>query len=163
MFCLYTSYISSPSPHHFSSSHVHTISAYHFSNFHLLRGRSGCKKWQISRNFIHPFLTLAARSLHHLHHVCLPDNKISTHPYVSPSTTRFPARSASWIVPSHRLHLKTSVTSDSHHVHHCTACESTLYILCTEQNFPTLLSHRHHRATFQILQLSFNLCYQPLL
>ena len=32
VFCLqpYASYISSPSPHHFSSSHVHTISAYHF-------------------------------------------------------------------------------------------------------------------------------------
>ena len=69
---------------------------------------------------------------------------------MSPSTTWSPARSASWIVPSHRLHLKPSATSDESHVHHCTTCESTLYIVCTEQSLPALPSHRHYKKTSDI-------------
>ena len=42
--------------------------------------------------------------------VLLSYQKLFTHPYVSPSTIRSSARSASLIVPSQRLHLKLSAT-----------------------------------------------------
>ena len=47
--------------------------------------------------------------------------------------SRYSARSSSWIVPSHRLHLKPLATRDKSHIHHCTACKFTFYIMCTEQ------------------------------
>ena len=68
---------------------------------------------------------------------------------MSLSTTSSPARSASWIDTSHCLHLTPSATS--HHVHHCTTCESSLYILCTEQSFPALLYHRASLQSFPLL------------
>ena len=84
-----------------------------------------------------------------LHQECLPDNKISTHPYVSPSTIRSSPRTASWIVPSHCLHLKLSATRDKSPL-----VNQFFYILCTEQSWPALLFHRHHRATFQSFKSS---------
>ena len=68
-----------------------------------------------SRNFIHPFMTLAvvARSAPPSPSRVSPiQQNLFTHPYVSPSTTRSPSRSASRNVTSHRLHIKPSATSD---------------------------------------------------
>ena len=70
--------------------------------------------------------------LHHLHQVCLPDNKSSTHSYVSPSTIRSSARSASWIVPSHYLHLKTLSYPRQVTTHPTEQLVNPFYILCTE-------------------------------
>ena len=60
-------------------------------------------------------------------------------------------------------HIAYTYKSTSLHVHHCTACESIFYILCTEYSLPVLLSHRQHSVTFQSLQSSSHHCYQPSL
>ena len=68
-----------------------------------------------SRNFTHPFLihVLAVRAAPPSPSRVSPRyQKLFTHPYVSPITTRSSARSYSWIVPSHHLRLKPSTTSD---------------------------------------------------
>ena len=52
------------------------------------------------------------------------------------------------------------VWSNQQQVTTYTTCEYTLYILCTFQSLPALLSHR---STFQSLQSSSHHCYQSLL
>ena len=84
----------------------------------------------------------------------LEPTKLFTHLYVSQSTIMSSDRSVFWIVPSYGLHLKPSATRNV--IMHTTAplVYPFFYILCIEQSLSAVLSHIHHRATFQNLQLS---------
>ena len=106
------------------------------------RGVLNVTSGKSSRNFIHPFLILSvvARSAPPTPLIISQIIK-TTHPYTCPSTTRSSARSAYWIVPSHRLQLKPAAIRDkspSTPLHHF---DSTMYILCTYRvylhSFPT--------------------------
>ena len=69
------------------------------------------------------------------------------HPPLGPQLDQLPGLSHHIVYTWNR-----QLPATSHHAHRCTVCESFFYILCTEQSLPVLLSHRHHRATFQSLQ-----------
>ena len=105
-----------------SISHAASYTFDIHSTFHRLRGSSGFQKWQKLPK-LHPSIsdsrgsskirsTISIKSISQI-----TKQRFLTPPYVSPSTTKYSARSASWNVPSHRFHMKPSATSDKSPLH----------------------------------------------
>ena len=101
-------------------------------------GRCRCKGY-----IFHSLQSISIKSVSQI-------QKLFTHSYVSLSTIRCSARSTSWIVPSHRLHLKPSATRDKSPrtpLHRLTNLKSEINLILAIQTVVDDLDHLIYEIT----------------